>query len=143
MSARHAALLGLLAALWGSSYLLIKYALDGFSPAEIVFGRAALAAVVLVPLCALRGGATRARLADVRRRPGLALGLGTLFVAAPFLLISFGELRALGAHVDPHRALADLRRPPGARARPLGAAGGEGMGRPRRGLERGGAARRG
>lgn len=40
MSARHPALLGLLAALWGSSYLL----------------------------------------------------LGTLFVAAPFLLISFGEL---------------------------------------------------
>jgi len=92
VSARHAALLGLLAALWGSSYLLIKYVLDGFSPAEIVFGRAALAAVVLVPLCALRGGATRARLADVRRRPGLALVLGTLFVAAPFLLISFGEL---------------------------------------------------
>lgn len=92
MSARHAALLGLLAALWGSSYLLIKYALDGFSPAEIVFGRAALAACVLVPLCALRGGTTRARLADARRRPGVALGLGTLFVAAPFELISFGEL---------------------------------------------------
>ena len=33
MSARHAALLGLLAAIWGASYLLIKYALDGFSAA--------------------------------------------------------------------------------------------------------------
>ena len=41
MTTRQAWLLGLLAAIWGGSYLLIKYALDGFSPAEVVFLRTA------------------------------------------------------------------------------------------------------
>ncbi|MEA2390896.1 MAG: hypothetical protein QOK31_1005 [Solirubrobacteraceae bacterium] len=92
MSARQAALLGVLAALWGSSYLLIKIALSGFSPAEIVFGRAAIGAVVLVGACAMQGGRARAALGDLRRRPASALLLGGLFVAVPFLLISYGEL---------------------------------------------------
>ena len=91
MTPRHVALLGTLAAIWGSSYLLIKYALRGFSPAEIVCVRAAGAALVLWPLCRLRGGATRAGLSDIRLRPFVALGLGAIAVAAPFLLISFGE----------------------------------------------------
>jgi drug/metabolite transporter (DMT)-like permease len=92
VSGRQAALLGLLAALWGSSYLLIKVALDGFSPAEVVFGRAAIGAVVLVAACAAQGGGARAGLGDLRRRPLTGLGLGALFVAVPFLLISYGEL---------------------------------------------------
>ena len=92
MTARQAALLGILAALWGSSYLLIKYALRGFTPAEIVLARAAGSAAVLWPLCWLRGGAVRAGLSDIRVRPGPAFGLGAVFVAVPFLLISLGEL---------------------------------------------------
>jgi len=87
MTPRQIGLLAALAAIWGGSYLLIKYALEGFSAPMIVWGRTALAAVVL--LIALRG-ATRGALADMRARPGWALVLGTVSVTAPFLLITFG-----------------------------------------------------
>ena len=56
MTARHAALLGALAAIWGASYLLIKYALEGFSAGEVVFLRTALAATVLVLVIRIQGG---------------------------------------------------------------------------------------
>ena len=48
MSARHVGLLAALAAIWGGSYLLIKYALEDFSAPMIVWGRVAIAAVVLL-----------------------------------------------------------------------------------------------
>jgi drug/metabolite transporter (DMT)-like permease len=92
VSARHAGLLGLLAAIWGGSYLLIKYALEGFSPAMVVFGRTLLGAGVLYAVIRAQGGQARAALGDVRRRPWVALLLGALAIATPFLLISFGEL---------------------------------------------------
>jgi drug/metabolite transporter (DMT)-like permease len=88
MTPRQIGLLVALAAIWGGSYLLIKYALEGFSAPMIVWGRTALAALVL--LIALRGAA-RGAFADMRRRPGWALLLGTVSVTAPFLLITFGE----------------------------------------------------
>jgi drug/metabolite transporter (DMT)-like permease len=44
-----------LAALWGASYLFIKLALEELSPAAVVFGRLALAALVLLPLALARG----------------------------------------------------------------------------------------
>jgi drug/metabolite transporter (DMT)-like permease len=88
MTPRQIALLAALAAIWGGSYLLIKYALEGFSAPMIVWGRTALASLVL--LIALRGAA-RGALADMRRRPGWAVVLGTVSVTAPFLLITFGE----------------------------------------------------
>jgi drug/metabolite transporter (DMT)-like permease len=50
-------LMGLLAALWGASYLFIKVALeDGVGPVFLVFARLALGALVLVPI-AMRQGA--------------------------------------------------------------------------------------
>jgi drug/metabolite transporter (DMT)-like permease len=88
MTPRQIALLAALSAIWGGSYLLIKYALEDFSAPMIVWGRTALAALVL--LIALRGAA-RGALADMRRRPNWALVLGTVSVTAPFLLITFGE----------------------------------------------------
>ena len=90
MSARHAILLATLAAIWGGSYLLIKYALDGFSAAMIVSARSLLASLVLLMALRLRGLA-RSALADVRARPKWALVLAVTAVAAPFLLITFGE----------------------------------------------------
>jgi drug/metabolite transporter (DMT)-like permease len=89
MSPRHIVLLGSLAAIWGGSYLLIKYALEDLSAPMIVWARTAIAALVL--LVALRSAAPGV-LADMRRRPGWALLLGTVSVTAPFLLITFGEL---------------------------------------------------
>jgi drug/metabolite transporter (DMT)-like permease len=41
---------------WGIPYLLIKVAVRELSPAELVLGRTALAALILLPIAALRGG---------------------------------------------------------------------------------------
>src|SRR3954454_8275254 len=90
MSARHASLLATLSLVWGGSYLLIKYALDGFSAAMIVSARCLLASAVLFVVLrhmGLAGSAWR----DVRARPWWALLLGTAAVTVPFLLITFGE----------------------------------------------------
>ncbi|HVE69360.1 MAG TPA: DMT family transporter [Solirubrobacteraceae bacterium] len=92
MTARQAGLLGLLAMLWGASYLLIKYALEDFSPGFVVFARTLLGAVVLYAIIRAQNGPARTRLGDVRDRPGTAALLGLLAIAAPFLLIAFGEL---------------------------------------------------
>jgi drug/metabolite transporter (DMT)-like permease len=75
-----------LAAVWGSSYLFIKIALDDLSAPMIVFARTALGALVLLPVAARRGGLARAR--------GIALPicvLAAVQVAGPFVLISQGE----------------------------------------------------
>lgn len=93
MAARQVALLALLAAVWGASYLLIKYGLEGFSPAEIVFLRSALAAAVLFVVVRAQDGAALAALRAAPRQPGWRWGLllGVLAVALPFVLISYGE----------------------------------------------------
>ncbi|WP_084286178.1 DMT family transporter [Solirubrobacter soli] len=90
MSTRHATLLAALAAVWGGSYLLIKYALDGFSAAMIVSLRSLIASAVLFVVLRHQGlaGAT---IRDIRERPKWALILAITAVAAPFLLITFGE----------------------------------------------------
>ena len=94
MAPRHAVLLAVLAAVWGGSYLLIKYALEGFEPAVIVWVRLVLAAVVLYTVMRLRGGGAEARAAhgELHARPWRALLLGTVAIALPFNLITFGEL---------------------------------------------------
>ena len=94
MAPRHIGLLAALAAVWGGSYLLIKYGLEDLEPAVIVWVRLVLAAVVLYAVMRLRGGGAEARAAhaELRARPGRALLLGTVAIALPFNLITFGEL---------------------------------------------------
>jgi drug/metabolite transporter (DMT)-like permease len=89
MTPRQIGLLAALAAIWGGSYLLIKYALEDLDAPVIVWARTAIAALVL--LVALRGAA-RGAFADVRRRPGWAVLLSLLAVSLPFMLITLGEL---------------------------------------------------
>ena len=87
MSRRSWIQFGFLAAFWGASYLFIKVALDDvFDPPMVVFLRTALAALVLVPF-ALKGGA----LWQLRGKVGVVAFLALLQVAAPFMLISFGQ----------------------------------------------------
>ena len=87
MNRRSWLLMGLLAALWGASYMFIKVNLDdGMSPVFLVFARLALGALVLVPL-ALREGA----LAEVRRYRWAILFVAVVQVAVPFLLIALGQ----------------------------------------------------
>src|ERR687893_245840 len=90
MSARHVTLLAALSAIWGGSYLLIKYALEGFSAAMIVSLRCLLASLVLFIVLRVMGQASGAW-RDVRSRPWWALILSVTAVTAPFLLITYGE----------------------------------------------------
>lgn len=91
MTARQAGLLGLLAALWGASYMLIKVALDDFSPAAVVFLRTALGAVVLYLIIRAFDPRARAALARVAARPATALLFAALAIALPFMFIAVGE----------------------------------------------------
>ena len=76
-----------LAALWGSSYMFIKVAIDGgLSDTFIVFARTLLGAAVLAPV--MLGGDT---LGAVRRRFGWLVVIALMQVVGPFLLITIGE----------------------------------------------------
>jgi drug/metabolite transporter (DMT)-like permease len=79
-------LLGVLAALWGASYMFIKVALDDLSPAALVFGRTALGALVLAPVAIRRGA-----LAPARRHLGTLIFVAAVQIAGPFALIAAGE----------------------------------------------------
>jgi drug/metabolite transporter (DMT)-like permease len=94
MAPRQIGLLAALAAVWGGSYLLIKYGLEDFEPAVIVWVRLVLAAIVLYAVMLLRNGGAEARAAhaELRARPWRAILLGTVAIALPFNLITFGEL---------------------------------------------------
>ena len=86
MDRRAWLLLLFLAALWGSSYLFIKIALEDLSPAMVVFGRTALGALVLAPVAARRGG-----IAPLRQFALPVIALAAIQVAGPFMLIAEGE----------------------------------------------------
>jgi drug/metabolite transporter (DMT)-like permease len=86
MDRRSWTLLLTLAAIWGSSYLFIKIGLRDLSPAMVAFVRVALAALVLIPLAAARGG-----FAGLRRHAVLIAGLGAVQVGGPFVLIAAAE----------------------------------------------------
>jgi drug/metabolite transporter (DMT)-like permease len=92
VNARHVGLLAALSGIWGASYLLIRWAIDDLSAPVVVVGRTATAALVLWLLIVIQGGPTRAAMGDIRRRPGMALLLGVVAIAAPFLLITYGEI---------------------------------------------------
>ena len=80
-------LLGL-SALWGSSYLFIKIAVDGhLAPAELVLLRLVLAAVVLYLVARAQG----LRLPRERRLWRAFAVMGLVGSAMPFTLISWGE----------------------------------------------------
>lgn len=87
----HAVGILALAAVWGSSYLLIKIGLRDFSPGALVFFRALVAGAFLGAMVAASGPGMRAALRDVVSRPGRFFALGCTQVALPFLLIGAGE----------------------------------------------------
>jgi drug/metabolite transporter (DMT)-like permease len=92
MTPRQVGLLVLLSALWGSMFLLVKYALMDFSAVEVAFFQAVIGAFGLFVIVNVQGGEARAKLGDILRRPRPALLLGALAIAAPFILIALGEL---------------------------------------------------
>src|SRR3954454_16385358 len=78
--------MSVLAALWGASYMFIKVALDDVSPFVVVWVRLVLAALVLLPIAHHRGA-----LSELRPHLPTIAFLSVVQVAAPFLLITFGE----------------------------------------------------
>src|SRR5918994_6446287 len=73
-------------------FLLVKYALVDLSAMEVAVFQALIGALGLLVIVSIQGGEARAKLGDVLRRPGSALLLGALAIAAPFMLIALGEL---------------------------------------------------
>src|SRR3954453_17571729 len=76
------------AAVWGSSFMFIKVALDDFSEGGIVCLRTALGALLLLSFAAHRGV-----LSDLRGRVKWIALIACVHEIAPFLLITYGETR--------------------------------------------------
>jgi drug/metabolite transporter (DMT)-like permease len=87
-------LLAIVAAIWGSSYMFIKVAVDEIEPTAMMFLRLVLALAVLVPVLFVAVGARRA-VADIRGMGRGAFAVGLLNMALPFVLIAWGE-----KHID-------------------------------------------
>jgi drug/metabolite transporter (DMT)-like permease len=86
MTRRAWFLFAVMSVLWGVSYLFIKVAVRELPPVVVVTARTGIAALVLVPV-ALRQGLLRPVLA----KAGPLVALSLMNVAAPFLLITYGE----------------------------------------------------
>ena len=90
MARGYVSLLAIVAAVWGSSYLFIKVAVDEVEPTAMMFFRLVLASAVLVPVLAWRVGAREAA-AELRSTGWKAFAVGFLNAALPFVLIAWGE----------------------------------------------------
>lgn len=84
-------LLVTLSLLWGGSFLFVELALRGLPALSVVFGRVALAAVILGVVRAARG------IALPRRAWGAVLVMGALNNAVPFTLFVLAQGRIDGA----------------------------------------------
>jgi drug/metabolite transporter (DMT)-like permease len=83
-----------LSGLWGSSYFLIKVAVDDLEPTVMMSARCLLAGLLLlVFLCSTRG--TAVATAQLRAAGGPTLVFGLFNAALPFWLIAWGE-----KHID-------------------------------------------
>jgi drug/metabolite transporter (DMT)-like permease len=88
MNRRGWLLFGAMGFIWGIPYLFIKVAVEHMTPASLVFLRCLVAAVLLVPIAALRG---QLRPVLARWRPLLAFAAVEL--AIPWLLLANAERR--------------------------------------------------
>ena len=87
MTRSYAFLIGLLAAIWGASYLFIKVAVRDFSPPAMMELRLAFAALALGAFLVSTKG-FRAALADVRAAGWHGLAIDVVNGAIPFTLIA-------------------------------------------------------
>lgn len=90
---REAAILGLLSAVWGASFLFIKVAVDDVGAAGVAVGRLGLATATIGGWLLLRRGPSGVRAMARGIRPADALLFAATGSAAPFLLIAWAETR--------------------------------------------------
>jgi drug/metabolite transporter (DMT)-like permease len=88
VTSRGRLLFASMALIWGVPYLFIKVAVEDFSPSAVVFGRTALAALLLVPIAAGRG-----MLRPLLPHWPWLLVFAGVEVAGPFFLLTFAEQR--------------------------------------------------
>jgi len=88
VSRSNAALLVVLSAIWGSSFLFIKLGVDELEPTVVALGRLFVGAAILLPIAATRGG-----LWLLRPHLRTVATLGLLNNALPFWLFGFAETR--------------------------------------------------
>ncbi len=93
----------LLSLLWGAAYLFMRAAVPAFGPAPLVALRLGMAAVLLLPVLALRGG-----LPSLRAHPRQLLMLGVPYTALPFLLLAYASLHITAGLVAVLNATAPL-----------------------------------
>lgn len=79
--------LTLLAALWGGSFLFMRYAVPHFGVVPLIWLRVALASVCLLPLLLMKG-----QLGALRERAGAVTVMGLFNSGLPFLLIAWATL---------------------------------------------------
>lgn len=91
MAPRHIVLLAAAGGAWGSAFLFIHRALEGFGPVQIGVLRNAVAALVVGAVIAVAGGVGRSTLVALARRPGLALLTGAVGFAIPVIIVSNAE----------------------------------------------------
>lgn len=81
--------LGVLALIWGASFLLIKFALEGVTPPQLVLGRLVAGAAVLLVIVKVSGGA----LPRERVVWGHLTLMSVVANIVPFFLFAWGEQR--------------------------------------------------
>lgn len=86
MSRRGWVLFAAMCVIWGVPYLLIRVAVRDLSPADLVFARTAIGAVLLIPVAAWRGV-----LGGLRGRWRWVLAYTAVELAIPWLLLSSAE----------------------------------------------------
>ena len=84
MRMRDSGELVLLAAIWGASFLFMRYAVPAFGPLALVELRVSIGAAALLPLLALRG-----ELRVLARHAAPIVVVGLLNSALPFVMFSF------------------------------------------------------
>jgi len=89
---RPAVILVVLALIWGASFMLIKIADRQLTPATLILGRLASAALLLAVIAFVRLG-PRQTLAEIRRAWFWLVVVGIVNTAIPFWLLSWGERR--------------------------------------------------
>jgi drug/metabolite transporter (DMT)-like permease len=88
----YVALVSLLAAIWGASFMFIKIAVDDLAPTTTMFLRLVFSALPLLALVVYRLGFRPAE-GQLRAVMKPAIILGVINTAVPFTLIAWGETR--------------------------------------------------
>jgi drug/metabolite transporter (DMT)-like permease len=88
----YVALLLLLAAIWGASFMFIKIAVDELAPTTTMALRLVLSALPLLAIVALKHGLSPA-FSEMRSITRAAMFLGIVSTALPFTLIAWGETK--------------------------------------------------